>query len=266
MLAFRLAVVPVLLIFALPGCKSAHDKIRSAVSNSNNSSSSGKPDDKGIIHSGTGTEKEKPAADKSNVQGKVFFNGKPVANIEVKLCEKFSQYFGGCGGQTYPTKTDANGEYLIKNVPPGIYEGLTAKVFDTPYYVFATSGFVASAKYKLEPDETFFAPDSNLFKSDLKLVTPKAGAELSSENIEIKWDVYPDAAYYKFSINADSSTGAETNLDYVNKRIDGTSYVLDKSLHPGGYRIMVTAYNSNDLKLAESASDIKFTVTAPSKH
>lgn len=262
----RVTIFAVLLIVTISGCKSAHDKIRSAVSNSNNSSSSGKPDDKGLIHSGAGTEKEKPAAGKTNVQGKVLFNEKPAANIEVKLCEKFNQYFGGCGGQTYTTRTDTNGEYLIKNVPPGIYEGLTAKVFDTPYYVFATSGFIASAKYKLEADETFFAPDSNLFKSDLKLVNPKAGAKLGPNNIEIKWESYPDAAYYKFSINPDSSSGAQTNYDYINKRIDGTSYVLDKPLEPGSYRCTVNAYNANDIKLAESASDIKFTVTGAATH
>ena len=82
------------------------------------------------------------------MQGKVFYNEKPAADIEVKLCEKFNRYFGGCSGATFTTKTDANGEYLIKEVPPGVYEGLTAKVFNTPYYVFATSGFIASAKYK----------------------------------------------------------------------------------------------------------------------
>jgi hypothetical protein len=246
----RVSIFAVLLSVAISGCKSAHDKIRSAVSNSNSSSSSGKPDDKGLIHSGTGTGKEKPAAGKTNVQGKVLFNEKPAANIEVKLCEKFNQYLGGCGGQTYTTRTDSNGEYLIKDVPPGIYEGLTAKVFDTPYYVFATSGFITSAKYQLEPDETFFAPDSNLFKSDLKLVNPKAGAKLAPDNIEIKWESYPDAAYYKFSINADSSSGAQTNLDYINKRVDGTSYVLDKPLDAGSYRISVVAYNANDIKLA----------------
>ena len=263
MVAFRVTVVILVLIFALPGCKT-HDNIRSAVSNSNNSSS--RSDDKGIINSGTGSEKEKPAAGKTNVQGKVLFNEKPAANIEVKLCEKFNQYFGGCTGQTYTTRTDSNGEYLIKDVPPGLYEGLTAKVFDTPYYVFATSGFIASAKYKLEPDETFFAPDSNLFKSDLKLVSPKAGAKLGANNIEIKWESYPDAAYYKFSINGNSSSGAETNLDYINKRVDGTSYVLDKPLGSGSYRCTVTAYNGNDVKLAESASDIKFDVTGAATH
>lgn len=260
------SVVTALLLIALGlGCKSSGDKGRGPANNANAKTSSAKPDDQGIIHSGAGEEKEKPAAGKANVQGKVFYNEKPAANIEVKLCEKFNQYFGGCSGQTFTAKTDASGEYVIKNVPPVIYEALTAKVFDTPYYVFATSGFVASAKYKIEADETFFAPDSNLFKSDLKLVSPKAGAKVGANNIEVKWESYPDAAYYKFSINADSSSGAETNYDYINKRIDGTSYVLDKPLAAGSYTCTVTAYNGNDIKLAESPGDIKFTVTGGGK-
>lgn len=258
-------VIALLLIATGSGCKSAGDKGRGAANNSNAKTSSGKPDDQGIIHSGAGEEKEKPDSGKANVQGKVFYNEKPAANIEVKLCEKFNQYFGGCSGQTFTAKTDGAGEYLIKNVPPGIYEGLTAKVFDTPYYVFATSGFVASARYKIEADATFFAPDSNLFKSDLKLVSPKAGAKLGPENIEVKWESYPDAAYYKFSINADSSSGAQTNYDYINKRVDGTSYVLDKPLAAGAYACTVTAYNGNDVKVAESSGDIKFTVTGGGK-
>jgi hypothetical protein len=254
-------LITALFVLINSSCKTV-DKARTAATNANNSNASAaKPDDQGIIHSGSGEEKEKPEAGKANVQGKVLYNQKPAANIEVKLCTKFSQYLGGCGGQTYTAKTDAAGEYLIKNVPPGLYEGLIAKVFDTPYYVFATSGFVSSAKYQLEADQTFFAPDSNLFKSDLKLLSPKAGARMGPDNIEIKWESYPDAAYYKFSIHSDSASGAETNIDYINKRIDGTSYVLDKPLKPGDYRCVVNAYNSHDVKLAESPDDIKFTVS-----
>jgi len=262
----HLAVASLLLVATILGCKSLGNKNTGTTSNSGSSSStsssstSGKPDDKGIIHSGTGTEKEKPAAGKSNVQGKVLFNSQPAPNIEVKLCEKFNQFLGGCQGETYTAKTDDAGEYLIENVAPGIYEGLIAKVFDTPYFVFATSGFIGSAKYELEADQTFFAPDSNLFKSDLKLLSPKAGAKVSAANLEIKWESYPNAAYYKFSINADSSSGAETNYDYIDKRIDGTSYVLDMPLKPGSYRITVNAYNGSDVKLAESPDDITFVV------
>jgi hypothetical protein len=256
-----LATLVLLLAIVVGGCKLSRDAADRKTGNANAAASPAKPDADGVIHSASGAEKEKPEPGKANVQGKVLFNDKPAAGIEVKLCEKFSQYFSGCGGQTFSTKTDSNGEYLIKSVPPGIYEGLTAKVFDTPYYVFATSGIIASAKYKLEPDETFFAPDTHLFKSDLKLLNPKAAAKMKGEGIEVKWESYPDAAYYKFSIHADSSTPAKTEYDYINKRVDGTSFVLDKPLSAGGYSVKVTAYNSNDRKLADSPSDIKFTVT-----
>jgi hypothetical protein len=263
----RAAVAFILLsaIF-MQGCKSSRDGNSNQTVGANTSTpktttSPAKPDADGTISSGTGTEKEKPAAGKGNVQGKVFYNEQPVEGIEVKLCEKFSQYLGGCNGETFTAKTDANGEYLIKNVPPRIYEGLIAKVFNTNYYVFATSGIVQSAKYKVEEGQTFFAPDTNLFKSDLKLLNPKAGSKIGGSNIEVKWESYPDAAYYKFSIYADSSTSAKTEYDYINKRVDGLSYALDKPLAPGSYTCKVQAYNGHDIKLAESASDIKFTVT-----
>jgi hypothetical protein len=254
-----LSIVALLLLVAAGGCK-LRNKNTTSIGSGSASTNSAKPDDKGIIRSGSGEAKEKPESGKSNVQGKVLYNQQPAANIEVKLCEKFNRFMGGCTGQTYTTRTDVNGEYLIRNVPPGLYEGLTAKVFDTPYYVFATSGFISSAKYQLEPDETFFAPDSNLFKSDLKLTSPKAGGKLGPNNVEMNRESYPDAAYYKFSIHADGESGAETNYDYINKRIDGTSYMLDKPLAGGTYRVIVNAFNSNDVKLAESPDDIKFTV------
>ncbi|HEX8651580.1 MAG TPA: hypothetical protein VF708_12130 [Pyrinomonadaceae bacterium] len=251
------------------GCKSSGDtnsNLRTQPANTNadtakSTTPNAKPDKDGIISSGTGVEKEQPAAGKGNVQGKVFYNQQPVAGVEVKLCETFSRYLSGCGGETFTTKTDSGGEYLIKNVPPRIYEGLIVKVFDTDYYVFATSGIVQTAKYKIEEGQTFFAPDTHLFKQDLKLVSPKAGSKMGGSNIEVKWNAYPDAAYYKFSIYADSSTGAQTEYDYINKRVDGLSYVLDKPLSPGSYTCKVEAYNGSDIKLSESSSDIKFTVT-----
>ncbi|HEX8115873.1 MAG TPA: hypothetical protein VF521_01250 [Pyrinomonadaceae bacterium] len=215
----------------------------------------------GLIASGTGTEKEKPSPGKGNVQGRALYNGKPAAGVEVKLCSKFSQFVGGCGGETFTTKTDAQGEYLIKDVTPGVYEGLLVKVFDTNFYVFATSGIVQSAKYKIEDGETFFAPDANLFKSDLKVASPKAGAKVPGEGIEVKWEPYQDAAYYKFSVFADSASGAKPEYDFINKRVEGTSYALDKPLSPGAYTVKVEAYNGDDVKLSQSANDIKFTVT-----
>src|ERR1700741_4403321 len=66
----------------------------------------------------TGVEKVKPAPGTGNVQGKVLFNGKPVENIEVKLCETFNRFLGGCSGKTFTAKTEKDGDYVITNVEP----------------------------------------------------------------------------------------------------------------------------------------------------
>jgi hypothetical protein len=207
-----------------------------------------------------GVEKQKPAPGTGNVQGKVFYNSKPAPNIDVKLCESFNRFLGGCGGQTYTAKTDGEGIYVITNVPPKTYETLLARVFDTDSSIFATTGIagISAAKYEVVADKTLFVQPVHLFKSDLKLINPKAGEKVSSQNLELKWDAYPDAAYYKFSINANDHL---VTSPYINKRIDGTSFTLDTPLQKGVYRWKVDAYNSDDRKLSESADDIEFTIT-----
>jgi hypothetical protein len=263
--ALTLVVLGALLL----GCKSSggsNNGASNAPANSNataarTSSTPARVTDDGFIPSGTGTEKEKPAAGKGNVQGSAFYNGQPAANVEVKLCQTFSRFLSGCGGKTYTTKTDANGEYLIKDVEPGDYEGLTVRVFNTPYFVFATSGVVNAAKYKIEADKTYFAPDTNLFKQDLKLQSPRANAKVGPVGTEVKWDAYPDAAYYKMSVYADTGSGAKPEYDFIGRRVDETAFTLDKPLTPGTYSVRVEAYNGNDVKLAQSSGDIKFTVT-----
>lgn len=207
----------------------------------------------------TGVEKVKPASGTGNVQGKVLFNSKPVENIEVKLCETFSRFLGGCGGKTYTARTDQNGEYVITNVEPKTYQGLLARVFDTDSYIFATTGIagLSANAYEVVPDKTLFVSPTNLYKGDLKLLNPKAGSKVSAQNLELKWEPYPDAAYYKFSIYPEDAT---TTSPYINERVDGTSFGIDKPLEKGTYRWRVDAYNTADGKLAESGDDIKFTI------
>ena len=77
----------------------------------------------------------------------------------------------------------------------------------------------------------------------------------------MKWDAYPDAAYYKLSIHADIAAGAKTEYDHIGRRVDGTSFALDKPLAPSTYTCKVEAHNSDDVKLSQTASDVKFTVT-----
>jgi hypothetical protein len=144
-------------------------------------------------------------------------------------------------------------------VPPKVYEGLLARVFDTDSYIFATSGFagISANKYEVLADKTLFASPTNLYKGDLKLVNPKAGAKVSAQNLELKWDAYPDAAYYKFSVFPEDSS---TTSPYINQRVEATSFSLDKPLEKGTYRWQVEAFNSSDKKLSESSNDINFTI------
>ncbi|MDQ1591957.1 MAG: hypothetical protein QOG71_2584 [Pyrinomonadaceae bacterium] len=238
---------------SLAGCKSANTNAPSAAGATNSSGAVQRESVAG------GVEKQKPAPGTGNVQGKVLYNSKPVEGIEVKLCEKFSRFLGGCDGKTYTARTDANGEYVIADAEPKVYEGLLARVFETDSYVFAASGIggLSTTKYDVAADKTLFIAPTNLFKSDLKIVNPKAGAKVAAQNLELKWDSYPEAAYYKFSVFPEN---AAVTAPYVNERLEANSFAVDKPLEKGTYRWQVEAYNGEDRKLAESGDGIKFTI------
>ena len=246
-------------LFCLTSCqKSGTADTQSPGTDSSAKTPETKITEDGYVPSGDGTEKEKPAAGKANVQGKVMFNEKPVEGIEVKICEKFST-FSGCSGEQITTKTDTNGEYLFKDIEPKEYQGLLARVFDSPSSIFVSGKFgITAAKYKFNADETFFAPTTNLFKSDLKMQNPKQKAKVDAKEFEIKWDAYPDAAYYKFGMYAKE---ASVTSPYVGEKVEGDTFKADKPLTDGEYRLKMEAFNANDVKLAELKEDVVFTVT-----
>src|ERR1043166_8355589 len=149
----RKLVVLVLLLLLFSGCMK-----RATNSNANSTAKENQ------------VEKVKPAPGTGNVQGKVLYNGKPVENIDVRLCEKFNRFLDGCAGQIYKAKTDKDGDYVITTVPPKEYEAITVRIFDTDGYVFATTSFgISATKYNVEADKTLFVDPTNLFKADLKL-------------------------------------------------------------------------------------------------
>jgi hypothetical protein len=206
----------------------------------------------------SGAERQKPAAGKGNVQGKVLYNDQPVEGIEVRICENFSTIMGiKCDGKTKTTKTGADGVFVLADLDPQIYGGLTAKVFKSAYYVYPQEGIMTAQKFAVAADKTIFARDINLFKDDIKITNPKAGAKVDAKSVELKWDAYPDAAYYKVSLFNEG--GGLPPLS--GERVDDPVYAVTEPLTNGKYRVKVEAYNGNNRKLAENSSDIKFTVT-----
>src|SRR3954471_16692497 len=95
----QIGIVVVALL--MTGCASLKKRSASdAPARANNNSTAGN------YSSATDVEKIKPAAGTGNVQGKVLFNSKPAENIEVRLCEKFNRFIGGCDGQKYVSRSD----------------------------------------------------------------------------------------------------------------------------------------------------------------
>ncbi|HEX4899865.1 MAG TPA: hypothetical protein VFV61_04985, partial [Pyrinomonadaceae bacterium] len=99
---------------ALSGCGSNKSTTNSEPSESRAAKSD-------VAQPEAGVEKAKPAAGTGNVQGKVLYNSQPAANIEIKLCETFNRFMGGCTGKSYTVRSDKDGEYLITNVAPKTY-------------------------------------------------------------------------------------------------------------------------------------------------
>jgi hypothetical protein len=231
--------------FALPGCTKKNAPTNATASDSADS-----------LYEGVA--KAQPAAGMGNVQGKVLYNNAPVENIEVKLCETFSRFLSGCGGKTYTVRTDKDGDFVIANVEPKEYEGLTVRIFETDSFVFATTGIgISAAKYKVVADKTLFVKPTHLFKADLKTLNPKAGSTVSAQDLELSWEAYPAAAYYKFSLSPDNHM---VTAPYTNERVEGTSFKVSKPIEKGTYRWKVEAYNSADKKLSETPDDINFTI------
>lgn len=202
-------------------------------------------------------EKVKPAAGTGNVQGKVLYDDKPVAGIEVKLCQTFSRFASGCSGAEHKAETGADGEYVIADVPPMEYQSLLVRVFDTDLFLFAQSGFVSAKTYTVEPDKTLFIDTTHLYKADLQVREPASGSSVGAAGVVVRWDAYENAAYYKLSLHPDEPT---VTSPVSGQRVNGASFTVASSLPAGKYRVKVEAFNAKDRKLAEGPEGYTFTV------
>jgi hypothetical protein len=209
-----------------------------------------------------------PASGTASVWGTVKFNSKPSEKIEVKLCETLNSFNMQCGGKNFKTTTNADGEFLITNVPAKEYGGLIVKVFNTNFYVFEAGLAGIPKKYKIEADKIFYVNQTNLFKGDLKILNPKNNSKSPAENLELKWQDYEGATYYKLNL---TWSGKEYKASpYVAEKVEGSSLIVDKPLDDGEYWLSVDAYNADDIKIATSPTPHKIKITggaaaAPSK-
>ncbi|GJM41260.1 MAG: hypothetical protein DHS20C20_15420 [Ardenticatenaceae bacterium] len=198
-------------------------------------------------------EGDPPASGKGNVFGEIRWNGAGAADLEVLLCADFSS-FSGCGGKEFLTTTDENGQYLFEDIDPGIY-ALSVRVFNSDDWLYISSGILSSAEFEVEGGKTLTIGIQNIFKLDVKLLEPRNGGDVAGEEVLLKWQAYPDADYYKVSMYPD-----EGDAILIEKRSNEPSLPADLLSVSCGYRWSVEVFNSERIKIAETAEDFDFVV------
>ena len=194
-----------------------------------------------------------PAEGKGNVFGEIRWNGAGEPGLEVQLCSDFSS-FSGCGDTPIYEKTDEDGQYLFKDVDPGVY-ALSVRVFDSQDWLYISSGILSSADFEVEAGETLVIGVQDIFKLDVSPTMPTNGAKLDVTTTNLNWEPYDQAAYYKVSLYPD-----EGDALLIDKRVNESTIEVDLMPVNCGYRWSVEAFNSERIKIAETAEQFDFVV------
>jgi hypothetical protein len=189
-----------------------------------------------------------------NAQGRVLWNEKPAADIKVTLCETIS-FISGCSGKTYTARTDKDGSYTVDKVPPSEYS-LAIQVFDTDNFVYPTNGVLSAAKFKVKQGETLNIRATNLYKTDLQILSPKAGEMVKTGVPKLTWKPYNGAANYEINLMGTGGGAMSQNL-----KSSSTSIAPEKPLLNGSYQWEVVARNANGIKIASTSTATPFKVT-----
>jgi hypothetical protein len=196
-----------------------------------------------------------PAPGTGNVGGRVLWNGQPVVDVEVKLCEKVS-LFGGCSGFETGTRTDEGGRYLFVDIAPGQYS-LVVQAPDGDRWLYITAGLGISAReYTVVADQILNVGDQHTYKSDLKLTSPGDDSQVDSANPALAWEPYPDAAYYELYLSPEKG-----NALYTSHQVEDTQITPSAPLVNCSYTWKVEAFNAQRIKIAEADGYYHFTVT-----
>ncbi len=190
-----------------------------------------------------------------NVAGRVLWNGKGAAGLEVKMCEDI-QLFGGCKGKEFRARTDVNGEYVIVDVAPGNY-ALAVHAIEKDSWLYITAGLgIGARKYTVAADKILSVGDQSIFKTDLRMKQPVDDSTTSDNKPMLGWDAYPEAKYYEIYL-----TPEHGKTVYIHKRVDTNQLTVENPLNTCKYTWDVAAFNDQGTKIAEKANYFHFQVT-----
>jgi Carboxypeptidase regulatory-like domain len=217
-----------------------------------------------------------PSPGRANVKGTVLsqLDDSPIGNVEVWLCTEVSGNFllsFNCKGKSGQTRTDQNGVYWFRNLPPGKY-GIAIK---SPreknkfYTLIISKGMKPgeSAPMTLTANQTIevapqkidpaFSDFPNLGESSIKLTNPIMGATIQERKPTLSWEQFGRANKYKVNIYRKEGTDSpalDVNLDKTKEKFvytKNTNITPPDDLPNGIYIWTVSAFK-DDKNLGES--------------
>jgi hypothetical protein len=180
-----------------------------------------------------------PALGKGNITGTVLSetDGKPLENVDVLLCRD-AVMLAGCTGQFGQTKTDQNGVYWFRNLPPGSYVPAIKQSEKAIYalqekkrgeYVEKAVIFnlEAGQTVQLEPQKLTVEPQTS---PAVKLIFPTNFQTIRERKPKLTWEANPNAeGYGPYLIKIDNPTNNRIDIDLESGKL---AFVKTTSVSP----------------------------------
>jgi hypothetical protein len=112
----------------------------------------------------------------------------------------------------------------------------------------------AISAYNQNGQQIVLSPDRNLtitgaaYSIYVEIVSPADDAIVSGSSLNLEWQAYPGAAYYKIYVAV--SGGGDTIVSFV--KVTETNYIIPQTLAPAEYYWTIYAYDSYDDEITQS--------------
>lgn len=190
------------------------------------------------------TTATRPVSTSGTVQGRVVWNGQPIAGAIVYVADDFK-----AGSVRYGTvTTDEQGRFFIPGVPEGSkYVGVSGN--QRVFWVGSGTPFTMTG--------SSFTRDFHLCKG-FDPASPGNNDVVASRPI-LRWNPYPDAVRYVATVISPTGQVVYTR-GAQDQPLTETSVQVDVALAPGGYQWRVSAFNAAGQMIGCSYGPWGFTV------
>lgn len=194
-----------------------------------------------------------PQAGTGNLYGHLMWNGSPLVEHNIQICTD-ANYMNECESSAFPATSDADGAFVITDVPPGEYEVMVHAI-DQEKWLDARYLVELFSTVDIQPDKCVTTGNINVIKYDLFQKSPANNSKLDEARPVLTWDDYPNAAYYEVYWGVE-----EGQAIYGDERTDISEITAQADVPTCQYSWKVKAFNAQSIAIAETEEFFSFYV------